>query len=90
MPIEPDTLSKLTVALDMLETSREDSESFLDASKKVLDLIKSLRNSDPEKFVGLIGVHTRLTKEFVYAAKCAELRTPGRSLQGPPQGLSKY
>ena len=90
MYVASDALSKLTVALDRLENSRDDSETFLDASKKLLDLIKSFKNSDPEIFIGMVGFHTKLTKEFVFAAKCAELRTPGHSIQGPPQSLSKY
>lgn len=90
MSIAPDALSKLTVALDRLENSREDSETFLDASKKLLDLIKSFKNSDPEIFIGMVGFHTKLTKEFVFAAKCAELRMPGHTIQGPLQGVSKY
>ena len=90
MSIAPDALSKLTVALDRLENSREDSETFLDASKKLLDLIKSFKNSNPEIFIGMVGFHTKLTKELVFAAKCAELRAPGHSIQGPLQGMSKY
>ena len=90
MSVASDALSKLTVALNRLENSREDSETFLDASKKVLDLIKSFKDSDPEIFIGMVGFHTKLTKEFVFAAKCAELRTPSHSNQGPLQSLSKY
>ena len=90
MSIAPDALSKLTVALNRLENSREDSETFLDASKKLLDLIKSFKDSDPEIFIGMVGFHTKLTKEFVFAAKCAELRSPGHSIQGPLQSMSKY
>jgi hypothetical protein len=87
---ESDALSKLSVALDTLETCHKDSENFLDASKKLLDLINSLKDSNSEIFTGMRDVHTRLTKEFVFAAKCAELRSPGHSLRGPVQGLSKY
>ena len=90
MSVASDALSKLTVALNRLENSREDSETFLDASKKLLDLIKSFKDSDPEIFIGMVGFHTKLTKEFVFAAKCAELRTPSHSNQGPLQSLSKY
>lgn len=90
MLIASDVLSELTMALDRLETSREDSDAFLDASKKILDLIKNIKNSDPEIIIGMVGFHTRLMKEFVFAAKCAELRTPSHSIQGPLQSLSKY
>jgi hypothetical protein len=85
----PDALLELTVALDRLATSRQDSGAFLDASKKLLDQLKKVQESDPDVLVGAVGVYKRLTQEVVFAKKCAELRLPVAT-QSALQGASKY
>ncbi|AGI68521.1 hypothetical protein OAN307_c29710 [Octadecabacter antarcticus 307] len=89
MPNTPDALLELTLALDRLETSRGEPEAFLDASKKLLDQLKKVNESDPDVLIGAVDVYKRLSQELVFAKKCAELRLPVAT-QSALQGATKY
>lgn len=66
----------LSAALDRLTACRASDRDFLTASEVVLTEMAKLQHLDPGASDDLAKLYQKLTQEFLYADKCAELRSP--------------
>lgn len=67
---------ELSAALDRLTACRASDKDFLAASGVVLTEMDKMRRLGPGASDDLAKLYQKLTQEFLYAAKCAELRRP--------------
>jgi DNA-binding sugar fermentation-stimulating protein len=82
--------SDLNAALEELAAARGDAPAYLEASKKILVQMEKLQE-DSERSVSVnTDHHTKLLQEFIFSAKCVELRTPSRITTSASNGPSKY
>jgi GTPase SAR1 family protein len=82
--------SDLNAALEKLAAARGDASAYLEASKKILVQMEKLQEN-PERSVSIsTDYHTKILQEFIFSAKCVELRTPSRIITSALNGPSKY
>ncbi|MBR2573944.1 MAG: hypothetical protein IKE14_06410 [Loktanella sp.] len=67
---------KLGAALDRLKACRASDKDYVAASQDVLAEMAKLGPIGPNTPVELANLYKKLTQEFLYAEKCAELRRP--------------
>jgi hypothetical protein len=80
----------LSAALDELAAARGDALAYLEASKKILAQVEKLREA-PSGASGLSPVsYSKLLQEFIFSAKCSELRSPSSINHSAASGSSKY
>ena len=82
--------TNLNAALDELAAARGDALAYLEASKKILAQVEKLREA-PSGESGFSPVsYAKLLQEFIFSAKCAEMRSPASMTHGVANGSSKY
>lgn len=69
-------MQDLSAALDRLTACRASDKDFLKASEVVLTEMAKLQQLGPGASDDLAKLYQKLTQEFLYADKCAELRRP--------------
>jgi len=67
-------IKQLSAALDRLKECRTVDNDYFVASEQVLDEIVKLGCRGPNSPIELANLYHKLTQEFLYAEKCAELR----------------
>ena len=68
--------AKLSAALDRIKACRASDKDYVAASEEVLAEIAKLGHIDPNSTFDLANLYKKLSQEFLYAEKCAELRKP--------------
>jgi hypothetical protein len=67
---------QLGAALDRLKACRASDKDYVAASQDVLAEMAKFGPIGPNTPVELANLYQKLTQEFLYAEKCAELRRP--------------
>ena len=82
--------TNLNAALDELAAARGDALAYLEASKKILEQVEKLREL-PSGVIGFsTDTYSKILQEFIFSAKCVELRTPSSITQSAANRSSKY
>lgn len=82
-------LAKLEASLNALQASRRDPEQYVVLAQQLLDTLNAIKKPSDHSDFDLVG--KSLVREFVFAAKSAELRHPAASTVSPvPAGRTKY
>ena len=71
-----DASQQLAAALDRLKACRATDKNYVAASQEVLAEIIKLRPIGLDASADLMDLYQKLSLEFLYATKCAELRRP--------------
>ena len=88
--LEPGVATQhLDAALDRLKACRAADKDYIAASENVLAEMSKLGPLGPNTPDGLANLYQKLTQEFLYAEKCAELRGLGHAGNTGSQ-TSKY
>lgn len=74
------TTEQLSAALDRLKSCRASDKDYVAASEQVLAEMAKLGPIGPYSSFDLANLYQKLTQEFLYAEKCAELH--GRAFLG--------
>jgi hypothetical protein len=67
-------IKQLSAALDRLKESRAVDKDYFAASEQVLAEMEKLSCIGASAPLDLVSLYQKLTQEFLYAEKCAELR----------------